>query len=144
MGRVGRGPVALGHRAWAGCCLFTDAERALPVYITKGAVIPAPTSSSDYPLYRTPFAITIRAIHVLCVGGTNVVGGLDETDANGANAVAVDSDITGAAGTNTDDDGALTNPTIDANDYVYWHTTSVSGSPTSVTITFEYTVDPVN
>ena len=124
--------------------IYTDAERAIPTYFSKGFIILSPTAASDYSVWRVPYAITIRAIHVLTVGGTNVIGGLDEADANGLNPVAVDSDITATAGTNANDDGSLSNPTIASGVYLNWHTTSVSGSPTSVTVTFDYTVDPVN
>lgn len=123
---------------------YADAEYVVPARYTKSFTITSPIATDDYPVWRTPYAITIRAIHVLCVGGTNVVGGLDEADGNGASSAAVDSDITGSAGTNANDDGALSNPTLDAGDYLMWHTTSISGTPTSVTITFEYTVDAVN
>jgi hypothetical protein len=106
---------------------------------SKSFVLSNPTSSSDGPIWRTSVAITITAIHVLCVDGINIVGQLDELDGNGLNAVAVDDDITGTAGTNVNDDGSLTNPGIDAGDYVGWHTTSVSGAVTKVIVTFEYT-----
>jgi hypothetical protein len=101
-------------------------------------VLPSPTASSDYPLGSFPENITIVRIKVLCIGGTNIIGGLDEADVDGGSAVAVDSDITGTAGTAAWDDTNLTNPTIDADDELLWHTTSVSGSPTSATITVYY------
>ncbi len=123
---------------------YDTAERAIPGYYSKSFAISGATTASDYPIWKTPWNITIRAIHVMTVGGTNVIGGLDECDGNAASCGAIDADITGAAGTNANDDGSLTNGTVDANDYVYWHTTSVSGTNTSVTVTFEYTVDPVN
>lgn len=120
---------------------FPDGSIQTTAKYSKSFVIDAPQATSDYSIWRVPYAITITAIHVLCVDGTNVIGGLDEADANGLNAVAVDSDITATAGTSTNDDGTLTNPSIDANDYINWHTTSISGTPTAVTITFEYTVN---
>jgi ABC-type branched-subunit amino acid transport system substrate-binding protein len=72
------------------------------------------------------------------------VGGLDEANASGASASVVDADITATAGTTASDDGSLSNPTIDANDQLLWHTTSVSGVPTSVKVTVYYTYDAVN
>ncbi|MCC6933034.1 MAG: hypothetical protein IT292_07250, partial [Deltaproteobacteria bacterium] len=140
------GQISVDTSATSGNMLrfYGDAERALPAYLTKSFLLPSPNSGSDYPVWRVPYAITIRNIYVLTVGGTNVVGGLDETDANGANAVAIDADITGSAGTNASDDGTLSNPSLDAGDYLFWHTTSVSGTPTSVTVTVNYTVNPVN
>lgn len=119
-----------------------SSEKVLSSEYTKSFVITDPTATDDFPVWRVPFAITITAIHLLVEGGTNLIGGLDEGDANGNSPVAVDSDITGTAGTNANDDGSLTNPTIDANDYLLWHTTSISGSPTSVTVSWEYTIDP--
>ena len=111
------------------------------VSYSKSFVITNPTSLSDSPLWRTPVAITITAIHVLCIGGTNIVGMLDECDANGANPIPVDAtDIAGIAGSNVNDDGSLSNPGIDAGDYIGWHTTSVSGTVTRVIITFDYTI----
>jgi hypothetical protein len=109
---------------------------------SKSFIITNPTSSADSPVWRCPVAITIIAIHVLCVDGTNIVGQLWEYDADGANGATVDSsDITATAGTNANDDGTLSNPSIDAGDYVGWKTTSVSGAVTKAIITFEFSID---
>ena len=128
----------------SGLRVYSNVGVTLPLRQSKSFVITNPTSSSDYSIWKTPYNITIREIHVLVTAGTNVVGNLDEADANGANASAIDSDLTALAGVNKNDDGTLSNPTVDADDYLNWHTTSVSGSVTSVTVTFEYTVDQVN
>ena len=110
--------------------------------LSKSFMITNPTADADGPVWRAPVAITITAIHVLCVGGTNIVGQLWEYDANGANGATVDAtDITATAGTNANDDGSLSNPGITAGNYIGWRTTSVSGTPTRVLITFEYTED---
>jgi hypothetical protein len=107
--------------------------------ISKSFMISSPTADAHSPLWRVPVSITITHIHVLCIGGTNIVGQLWEYDANGANGATVDGDITAPAGTNTDDDGAISNPSIAAGNYLGWKTTSVSGTPTRVIVTFEYT-----
>lgn len=120
---------------------YGASTRVLSPTFSKSFTIIAPVSTDDYPVWRTPYAITITGIHVLTIGGTNVVGGLDEADANGINVVAVDSDITGTAASNVNDDGSLTNPTIASGVYLNWHTTSVSSTPTSVTVTYDYTID---
>ena len=130
--------------AGGGLRIYSGAGYTLPAYQTKSFVITNPSATSDYSIWKAPYNITIRAIHVLCTAGTNIIGGLDEADANGANVSAIDSDITGTAGTNANDDGTLTNPTVDSADYLNWHTTSISGVPTSVTVTFEYTADQVS
>lgn len=105
---------------------------------SKSFMISSPTADAHSPLWRVPVDITITHIHVLCMGGTNIVGQLWEYDSNGANGSTVDSDITAPAGTNTDDDGAISNPSIAAGNYLGWKTTSVSGTPTRVIVTFEY------
>ena len=106
---------------------------------SKSFVLTNPTASADGPVWRAPEDVTITAEHLLVMDGTNVVGQLWEYDANGANGAVVDSsDITGTAGTNANDDGSLSNDSIDANDYVGWVTTSVSGAVTKCIVTFEY------
>lgn len=80
--------------------------------------------------------ITIQNIYGVLLSGTNVVGGLDECDSDGANCSAVDSDITFNGGEDTDD-GSLSNPSIDSGDWIRWHTTSIS-SPGYCTICFTF------
>ena len=141
------GQVSVDTSATSGSMIrfYGDASYQLPGYYSMAIQINGATASSDAPVWRCPWNVTIRAVHVLATGGTNVVGMLDECDANGANCSTVDSaDITGTAGTNANDDGALSNSSIDATDYIGWHTTSVSGTNTRVAITFEYTIDAVN
>jgi hypothetical protein len=117
---------------------FKTPDSAQP---SKSFVITGPTASADFGnIVRTPANTTITAIHVLVVGGTSVTGQLDQCDSNGLNCAAIDSaDIVASAGTNANDDGTLSNPNILANNYIGWHTTSVVGTITSVTVTFEYT-----
>lgn len=110
------------------------------------AVIPAAVAADDYPIFKAPAALTITggSIHVYAIGGTNVVGGLDEcTGTNGTcgSVTAVDSDITGTAGSDVADDGTLTNGGIASGNWIQWHTTSVSGTNTSVSVCFSYTLD---
>ncbi|MDI6732312.1 MAG: hypothetical protein QME16_00065 [Planctomycetota bacterium] len=123
--------------------LYGATPRVLPYYAPIAIIINSPTASGDGAAIRMPYAVTIKAVHALCVGGTNWVGHLDECDANGGTCAGVDgaTDITSTAGTNANDDGTLSNPTIDSGDYIGVHTTSVSGTPTRVIITFDYTVD---
>lgn len=106
---------------------------------SKSFVVTNPDANADFPLWRAPANITVTGVHVLCIGGTNIVGQLYEYDSNGANGSTVDADITATAGTNANDDGSLSNAAIASGNYVGWKTTSVSGSPTQVIITFDYT-----
>jgi len=112
------------------------------VTYSKSFVITNPSAASDSPLWRVPANITITAVHVLCVGGTNIVGQLWEYDDNGANGATVDSsDITGTAGSNVDDDGTLSNSGVASGNYLGWKTTSVSEVVTQGIISFDYTID---
>ena len=112
------------------------------VTYSKSFIITNPTSSADGALWKTPAAITITAVHGVEVGGTNIIGHLTECDADGLNPAGVDgaTDIT-ITTSNVNDDGTLSNPSIDANDYVGWRTTSVSGTVTKAIISFDYTID---
>jgi hypothetical protein len=118
-------------------------NRSIPVSYSKCTTIDSVVNTSDYPLERFPYAITITNIKVYSVGD-NVVGGLDEcTGTNGvcSSVTAVDSDITAADGVEASDDGSLTNPGIAAGNRIRWHTTSHTGTNTFTQICFEYTVD---
>ena len=107
---------------------------------SQSFVIASVTADSDFILWRAPYAITITAVHGLAIGdGTNVVGNFDECDGNGGNAVAIDSDMTLTSTVTSDTE--LSNASIDAGDYIQWHTTSVSGTNSQIVVTFDYTVD---
>lgn len=85
------------------------------------------TVDDDFLVYKNTSGetVTIQDIYGVLLSGTNVIGGFDECDSNGANCSAVDADIT-FNGSEDTDDGSLSNGTIDNNDWVRWHTTSVS------------------
>lgn len=103
---------------------------SFPIYNANAAI-------DDFLIDRVPFDVTITHIYGVLQSGTNVVGGVDICDSNGANCVAVDSDITFDGGLDQDD-GSLTNPTINSGNWTKWHTTSVS-SPGYLTVTVEGT-----
>ena len=107
---------------------------------SKSFIITNPTSSADGAVWRAPAALTIIAIHGVQIGGTNIVGMLTECDSNGLNPVVVDSSDMTITTSNVNDDGTLSNPSIDSGDYVGWATTSVSGAVSRAVITFEYTI----
>jgi len=105
---------------------------------SKSFIITNPTASADSSVWRSPAAVTITAVHLLCRGNV-VEGHLTEQDANGGSDAGVDgaTDITGVVDTNVSDDGTRSNPSIDSGDYVGWRTTSVTGTPTKAIVTFE-------
>ena len=82
---------------------------------SKSFIIYEAIASDYFLLWLTPVAITITDIKGILQSGTNVVGGLDECDENGADPVAVDSDITFDSLTST----ATSDPSNDVNGYFY-------------------------
>ena len=62
---------------------------------------------------------------------------LTECDANGANPVKVNSSDMTILTTNVNHN-TFTDANIDANDYIGWSTTSISGAVSRVTITITY------
>lgn len=125
---------------------YGDAAYALPGTQHASFCITGTTAAGDFgAIHKYPYAITIKAVHVVMTGGTNVVGHLDECDSAGASCAGVDgaTDITADGGLDSDD-GSLSNASIDAGDQVGWHTTSVSGTNTRLNVTYYYTVDQVN
>jgi len=141
------GEVAIDSSAGAGQGLraYGAVGFTLPAYHTKCTTINAATASSDFMVETMPYAVTIRAAHANQIGATNVIGHFDECDSAGANCATIDStaDIT-ATTTKANDDGTLSNPSIDSGDVISWHTTSVSGTNTQLMVCIDYTVDQVN
>jgi hypothetical protein len=90
-------------------------------------------------------SMTITTIHGVCLSGdvsNYMVGGLEIcTGSDGTSCSDVDSDITINGGLDTDD-GTLSNPDLTTNQWLYWHTTSVTGSPGNCSITIGYTYVP--
>jgi hypothetical protein len=94
---------------------------------SRGFTVMNPIFNEMIPLWILPYAITIKNIYELVSGGTSVVGGLWECDGNGASCVAVDSDITGTAGTTSKDDSNLANSYLDMGDVLSYKNTAITG-----------------
>ena len=118
---------------------YGGAKRVLPYKQYASFVIPAPADTDDINLLKAPYGMTISAINCIVQGTTSVTGQLQECSATGGDCADLDSDITcdadGAA-----DDGSLTDSAIAANGWLRWKTTSVSGTPTFLTVTVTYSV----
>jgi len=82
---------------------------------SKSFIINSAITSDDFLIWLTPIAITITDIKGVLQNGINVVGGLDECNSNGADCVAVDSDITFDSLSST----ATSDPSNDINGYFY-------------------------
>lgn len=109
----------------------------LATLYTVGFVLFAPVATDDFVIFKAPFALTIVSVNGVLAGSTNVVGQVQECTSAGASCVDTDSDITFDGG-NDADDGTFTNASIDAGDWVAWKTTSVSGTPTALSVTITY------
>jgi hypothetical protein len=120
---------------------YGGAKRALPSIKHMSFVMPAPVAGDDFLLMKAPYGMTILTIKGVLAGSTNVVGQLQECDSSGASCADLDSDITFNGGEDADD-GTLTDSTITSGNWIAWKTTSVSATPTFLTVTVTYRVIP--
>ena len=105
-----------------------------PVCLT----IANPVDASDPVWFKAPAAMTVNGINCVIVGGTSVAVDVQECTATDPTTcatldAAVTCDTNGAT-----DDGAFSNPTIDAGDWVRVFTGAPSGSVTQVTVCLSY------
>jgi len=105
---------------------------------SKTFALNQPTVNEDFCIFKAPAALTISDIYGVALSGT-VTGGLYECDSDCANCVAIDTDIAFDGGLDQDD-GNLTNPTVDAGDWIKWQTTSVS-SPGWFSLQYDFKWD---
>uniref|UniRef100_A0A6M3JZU6 Tail protein n=1 Tax=viral metagenome TaxID=1070528 RepID=A0A6M3JZU6_9ZZZZ len=119
------------------------AEAVLNPTLDKSFVILDPVGTDDWPLWRAPVAITLVQIDYLCLGGTNWIGQLQECDANGINGADVQAaDTTATSAGGNVQVVSFSNASIDAGDYVGIKSTSISGTPTCLVVTFRYRQNP--
>ena len=118
---------------------YGTAQQQLSPILTASLVIPAPADTDDMNIMKAPYGMTIIGIDCIVQGTTSVTGQIQECSSAGASCADLDSDITcdadGAA-----DDGTLTDSTIASGAWLRWKTTSVSGTPTFLTVTVRYRV----
>jgi hypothetical protein len=131
--------------AGAGINIYGSIASRIPAQILAAPItVKDPIAASDYPYFYVPYAVTLRAVHYLTVAGTSWTGQLQECDVNGANCVDTQAADTVAAAGVTTSVTSFSNAGIAAGVWMYLKTTSVSGSPTSVTVQADFTVDQVN
>ena len=117
------------------------AEVVLNPVESKAFFIETPVATDDFAIWRTDVAITLIEVHYLCIGGTNWVGQLQEMNGNGGVGVDVQTtDTTATAGTDAEVT-SFSNAAIDAGDWIGIKTTSISGTPTSLHVTFYFRQD---
>lgn len=124
---------------------YGAAQRNLSYKQTKTATLESPTDADNFMLFKAPYALTIS--NIKCIvdpagTGESVVITVEERDSNGDSAAGVDGATTiTCANTSTADDGSLSNPTIDANDWVSLDIGTVTGTVTQMSVTITYTKD---
>jgi len=79
--------------------------------------VKTPVDADDVLLFKSQTAITITDIHVIAQGGTSISVDIQECNSSGASCATVDAAIT-ADTDGAEDDGTLSNGTIDAGDWV--------------------------
>ena len=117
--------------------LHVSDERVTGTYFVSANIVPGDTAS--VLLFRAPFAITLKRLDCVGLGGTSVNIEVEECDANGAN--CVDSDAAPISCTTTNaNDASITDSTIDAGDYINLTADTEVGTFTEVSVTLQYTV----
>lgn len=80
-------------------------------------VVKTPVDADDFLLFKAQTAITITDVHVIAQGGTSISVDIQECTSSGASCATVDAAIT-ADTDGAEDDGTLSNGSIDAGDWV--------------------------
>lgn len=96
---------------------YGSGKRVLTYKQQKDFVVKSPADSDDFLLFKAQSAITITGIKCIAQGGTSISLTIQECDQYGTNCSNVDSAIT-CDTDGAEDDGSLSNPTIDAGDWV--------------------------
>lgn len=96
---------------------YGGAKRVLTYKKQFDFAIKTPVDADDVLIFKAQTAITVTDIHVIAQGGTSISVDIQECDSAGANCATVDAAIT-ADTDGAEDDGTLSNGTIDAGDWV--------------------------
>lgn len=106
---------------------------------SKSYFLENPGSADDLPIHRFNNPAVITKVVWACYGGTNWVGQLTENDdafgTNGTDTQTTDSTVLASATVTVT---TFSNAIFDAGDYVRIKTTSTSGNPTYLHVTFYY------
>ena len=118
---------------------YSTSKRVISPTHFVSLVIPAPSVDDDMNILKAPYGMTILGIDCIVQGSTSATGQIQECTSSGGGCADLDADITcdsdGAA-----DDGTLTDPTIASGAWLRWKTTSLSGTPTFLTVTVKYAI----
>lgn len=115
---------------------FKNVEAAIDKRAPRCVTIPGATASSDYPLGRFPYAITLTKVVYIQSGGTNWVGQLQNCNSSAASCgdtQSADSTVTSSTSVTSFSDSAIA-----ADEVISLKTTSVSGTNTWLLVCFDY------
>lgn len=96
---------------------YGGAKRVLTYKKQIDFAVKTPVDADDFLLFKAQTAMTITDIHVIAQGGTSISVDIQECTSAGASCATVDAAIT-ADTDGAEDDGTLSNGTIDAGDWV--------------------------
>lgn len=96
---------------------YGGAKRVLTYKKQIDFAVKTPVDADDFLLFKAQTAMTITDIHVIAQGGTSISVDIQECNSSGASCSTVDAAIT-ADTDGAEDDGTLSNGTIDAGDWV--------------------------
>lgn len=96
---------------------YGGAKRVLTHKKQIDFAVKTPVDADDFLLFKAQTAMTITDIHVIAQGGTSISVDIQECNSSGASCATVDAAIT-ADTDGAEDDGTLSNGTIDAGDWV--------------------------
>jgi len=97
-----------------------------------------PAGSEDFLVWRAPWDVTVRSINGVAQDGTSLTCTFAETDADGVGRTALGPQT--AIGT-TNTAVVISNPSLDAGDYLSFVSTAEAGDVTKMILTLEFTVD---
>jgi len=122
---------------------YGAAKRSVPYVYQINKTLESPADADSFKIWKPHRAVTI--IDIECIvdpadSGESVVIDIQECDSDGDTCTTVDATIT-CGNTTTSDDGALSNGTIDADDWVNWDIGTVTGTVTEVAVRVKYTYD---
>ena len=124
---------------------YGGAERVLSYKLQKNLSYDSPTASDLIHFWKPADNVTITSINCIvdpAGSGESAVIDIQECDGNGDSCAGVDGATTITCGnTNTADDGALSNATIDAGDWVVLDGGTVTGTVSNVGVEIRYTLD---
>lgn len=97
-----------------------------------------PTSSDDFLVKRMPYPGIITAINGIIAGGTNLTFQVNIGDGDGGSTEAA---CTATTATTSNAKAVLAKQNFDAGDYLTYTSSAITGSPTQLLVTVDYTVE---